>query len=43
VQHYWLCEYCSHVFTLVYEQERGVVLKLRWTELPFARAQGESP
>jgi hypothetical protein len=43
VQHYWLCEYCSHVFTLVYEQERGVVLKLRWTELPFARAEGESP
>ena len=22
VKHYWLCERCSHLFTLVYEQER---------------------
>jgi hypothetical protein len=43
VQHYWLCEYCSHVFTLVYEEEQGVVLKLLWTELPIAKARGESP
>ncbi len=23
VKHYWLCERCSHLFTLVYEQEQG--------------------
>jgi hypothetical protein len=33
VRHYWLCELCSHVFTLVYEEEYGVVLKARWPEL----------
>ena len=27
VRHYWLCERCSHVLTLVYEEECGVVLK----------------
>jgi hypothetical protein len=43
MQHYWLCEHCSHVFTLVYEEEQGVALKLLWTELPIAKAQGESP
>jgi hypothetical protein len=26
VRHYWLCERCSHVFTLVYEEGYGVVL-----------------
>lgn len=33
VKHYWLCERCSHVFTLVYEEELGVVLKVLWPEL----------
>jgi hypothetical protein len=33
VRHYWLCERCSHVFTLVYEEGYGVVLKLLWPEL----------
>jgi hypothetical protein len=33
VRHYWLCERCSHVFTLVYDEEHGVTLKLMWTEL----------
>jgi hypothetical protein len=35
VRHYWLCERCSHVFTLVYEKEYGVVLKVLWPELPI--------
>ena len=26
VRHYWLCERCSRVFTLVYEEENGVML-----------------
>jgi len=33
VRHYWLCECCSHVFTLVYDEEHGVTLKLIWPEL----------
>jgi hypothetical protein len=36
VRHYWLCECCSHVFTLVYGEEYGVVLKVLWPELPDA-------
>ena len=32
VRHYWLCERCSHVFTLVYDEEHGVTLKLIWPE-----------
>ena len=43
VQHYWLCEHCSHVLTLVYDEERGVVLKLLWPELPIATAAGKGP
>ena len=33
VRHYWLCERCSHAFTLVYDKECGVTLKLIWSEL----------
>jgi hypothetical protein len=38
VRHYWLCESCSHIFTLVYEEECGVMLKALWPELPAAEA-----
>ncbi len=41
VRHYWLCERCSHAFTLVYEEGYGVVLKLLWPELPVAKAHKE--
>jgi hypothetical protein len=41
LKHYWLCERCSHLFTLLYEREQGVVLKPRWVGLPMARASGE--
>ena len=27
MRHYWLCESCAHVFTLVYEEGYGVVLR----------------
>ena len=43
VQHYWLCEHCSHVLTLLYDEERGVVLKPLWRELPIATAAGKGP
>jgi hypothetical protein len=41
VKHYWLCERCSHVFTLVYAEECGVVLKVLWPELPVPEAHKE--
>jgi hypothetical protein len=43
VQHYWLCEQCSQVFTLVHDEEQGVVVKLLRLELSLAKARGESP
>jgi hypothetical protein len=33
VKHFWLCEHCSHVFTLVYQEKAGVLLRLRWQGL----------
>jgi len=41
VKHFWLCEHCSHVFTLVYEDNAGVLLKLRWRELPAVEPSKE--
>jgi hypothetical protein len=38
VRHYWLCERCFQVFTLAYDAEYGVVLKVRWPELPMTGA-----
>jgi len=42
VKHYWLCERCSHVFTLVYDDQCGVVLKVLWPELPATEAHKEA-
>jgi hypothetical protein len=33
VEHYWLCERCSHVFTLTFEEDQGVMLNLLWPGL----------
>ena len=41
VRHYWLCERCSHAFSLVYEEGYGVVLKALWPELAAAVAHTE--
>ena len=41
VRHYWLCERCSHVFTLVYDEEHGVTLKLIWPELAAGETHKE--
>jgi len=38
VKHYWLCERCSQVFTLVYDEQYGVVLKALWPDLPMTEA-----
>jgi hypothetical protein len=32
VRHYWLCEHCSHVFTLAYDESAGVMVKVLWPE-----------
>ena len=42
VRHYWLCERCSNVFTLVHDKEYGVVLKALWPELTTAETYKES-
>lgn len=34
VKHYWLCERCSHIFTLAHSEGFGVILQLLWLELP---------
>lgn len=43
VQHYWLCDRCSHVFDLVHDDSQGVVLKLRWPELPVHAGEKQLP
>ena len=34
VEHFWLCERCSNVYTLEYEPGRGVLIRMLWPELP---------
>lgn len=34
VQHFWLCACCCHLFTLVYVEGRGVMLKPLEAEMP---------
>jgi len=41
VKHYWLCEHCSNIFTLVYEEDLGVVLTLKRLELSAPEPQKE--
>jgi hypothetical protein len=43
VHHYWLCEHCSHIFTLAHQDEHGVVVKLLWSESPRTEARAELP
>ena len=38
VRHYWLCERCSHVFTLVYDEGCGVIINLLWPEIAAQKA-----
>jgi len=41
VKHFWLCEDCSHVFTLAYAEGTGLVLQRLWPELPLAEVRKE--
>lgn len=39
VKHYWLCEHCSHIFTLVSDEKLGVLLKLICYQAPAEELQ----
>ncbi|MFZ0213010.1 MAG: hypothetical protein WBE20_13425 [Candidatus Acidiferrales bacterium] len=41
VKHFWLCERCCHIFTLVYEEHSGVLLRVLWRELPATETHRE--
>ena len=41
VKHFWLCERCSHIFTLTHDPQHGIVLRLQWLDLPLAEARKE--
>ena len=43
VEHFWLCERCSDIYTLGYEPGRGVLLRLLWPELPGAEHNLQLP
>ena len=43
VEHFWLCERCSQIYTLGYEAGRGVSLRLQWPELPGAENNLQLP
>jgi hypothetical protein len=43
VEHFWLCERCSNIFTLNYEADRGVAIRLLWPELPAGEKRVELP
>jgi hypothetical protein len=43
VKHFWLCERCSHAFTLVYDEENEVVLRLLSDELPAVEQRRTLP
>jgi hypothetical protein len=36
VEHFWLCDRCSHIFTLAFEENQGVILKLLYPALSAA-------
>ncbi len=43
VEHFWLCERCSHIYTLDYERGRGVLIRQLWPELPAAENEMHLP
>jgi hypothetical protein len=42
VKHYWLCERCSNMFYLAYDEKQGVVLKLLCPEFPARKSRKKS-
>ena len=43
VEHFWLCEQCSHIYTLGYEPGRGILIRPLWPELPAAENRMHLP
>ena len=43
VEHFWLCERCSHIYTLGYEPGRGILIRPLWPELPAAENRMHLP
>jgi hypothetical protein len=43
IEHFWLCEKCCSLFTIGFEKDRGVTLRLLWPELPCAQHPMELP
>jgi len=43
VGHFWLCERCSRVYTLSYEPDQGVLIRMLWPELPAAKDEMHLP
>jgi hypothetical protein len=37
IDHFWLCERCSIIYTLKHEPGRGVTILSLWPELPAAK------
>ena len=37
IEHFWLCEHCSNVYTLQYEPSQGVKILSLWPQLPAAK------
>ena len=38
VEHFWLCERCSQIYTLEYKEGQGVLIRLLWPELRAAES-----
>jgi len=43
IEHFWLCERCSSIYTLKYEPARGVMILPLWPELPAAKSSMHLP
>jgi hypothetical protein len=43
LEHFWLCERCSNIYTLQYEQGQGVKIYSLWPQLPAADSSMHLP
>jgi hypothetical protein len=43
IEHFWLCERCSNIYTLNYESGRGVTILSLWPQLPSAKSSMHLP
>jgi len=43
IEHFWLCERCSNIYTLRYDPGRGVSIFPLWPKLPAAKSSMHLP